>query len=248
MFCISASGECIASFSGIDIMIMRFFQLVVILSPLSQHCWPSVCRAEIPADGAQAALEAGNRRFLDGKAVAHTWQREKVAKTGAEGQSPSIGVLTCADSRVPVEMIFDMGVGDLFVCRNAGGFDTPEVNATFEYGVAALGVHTVLVLGHTQCGAVIATLDGKPLPGNMSRLTDALRPGIGSIRRNLSKDATVNAAVQAVVRFQMRALIESSDLLAEAHKQDKLRIIGGVYDVDTGRVEFLDEERQTTTP
>ncbi len=248
MFCFSVSGDCNVTFPGIEIMVMRCFQLVVILSALCHHCGPSVCLAEIPAEGAQAVLEAGNRRFLDGKAVAHTWQREKVAKTGTEGQSPSIGVLTCADSRVPVEMIFDMGVGDLFVCRNAGGFDTPEVNATFEYGVAALGVHTILVLGHTQCGAVIATLDGKPLPGNMSRLTDALRPGIGAIRRNLSKDAKVNAAVEAVVRFQMRALIDSSDLLAEARKQGKLRIIGGVYDVDTGRVEFLDAEGQKTAP
>ena len=220
-------------------MVTRCFRVFVALSALCQPCWPSICKAEIPADGAQAALEAGNRRFLDGKAVAHTWQREKVAKTGVEGQSPSIGVLTCADSRIPVEMIFDMGVGDLFVCRNAGGFDTPEVNGTFEYGVAALGVHTLLVLGHTRCGAVMATLEGKPLPGNMSRLTDALRPGIGAIRGNLSKDGKVNAAVEAVVRFQMRALIDTSEILADAQKQGKLRIIGGIYDVDTGRVEFL---------
>lgn len=221
-------------------MVTRCFRVFVAISAICQPCWPSICKAEIPADGAQEALEAGNRRFLDGKAVAHTWQREKVAKTGVEGQSPSIGVLTCADSRIPVEMIFDMGVGDLFVCRNAGGFDTPEVNATFEYGVAALGVHTLLVMGHTRCGAVMATLEGKPLPGNMSRLTDALRPGIGAIRGNLSKDGKVNAAVEAVVRFQMRALIDSSDILAEAQKQGTLRIIGGIYDVDTGRVEFLD--------
>jgi len=222
-------------------MVTRRFLVVVALSALCQICWPAISTAEIPADGAQAALEAGNRRFLDGKAVAHTWQREKVAKTGAEGQSPSIGVLTCADSRVPVEMIFDMGVGDLFVCRNAGGFDTPEVNGTFEYGVAALGVHTLLVLGHTRCGAVMATLEGKPLPGNMSRLTDALRPGVGVIRGNLSKDGKVNAAVEAVVRFQMRALIENSEILAAAQKRGELRILGGVYDVDTGRVEFLEE-------
>jgi carbonic anhydrase len=220
-------------------MVTRCFRVFVAISAICQPCWPSICKAEIPADGAQEALEAGNRRFLDGKAVAHTWQREKVAKTGVEGQSPSIGVLTCADSRIPVEMIFDMGVGDLFVCRNAGGFDTPEVNGTFEYGVAALGVHTLLVLGHTRCGAVMATLEGKPLPGNMSRLTDALRPGIGAIRGNLSKDGKVNAAVEAVVRFQMRALIDTSEILADAHKQGKLRIIGGIYDVDTGRVEFL---------
>ena len=171
-----------------------------------------------------------------------------MAKTGADGQSPSIGVLTCADSRVPVEMIFDMGVGDMFVCRNAGGFDTPEVNATFEYGVAALGVHTILVLGHTKCGAVTATVEGKPLPGNMSRLTAALGPGIASIQANLPKDAKVDAAVEAVVRFQMRMLLENSELLAAARKQGKLRLIGAIYDVDSGRVEFLDDDGAPRAP
>ena len=224
------------------------FGLIIALATLCQPCWQSACVAEVPPEKARALLEAGNRRFLDGKAIAHTWQQEKVAKTGANGQSPSIGVLTCADSRVPVEMIFDMGVGDMFVCRNAGGFDTPEVNATFEYGVAALGVHTILVLGHTKCGAVTATVEGKPLPGNVSRLTDALRPGLATIQANLPKDAKVDEAVEAVVRFQMRVLLENSDILAAARKQGTLRVIGAIYDVDSGRVEFLDDEGATPAP
>jgi len=108
-------------------MSLRALCVAVVLSTVNQMCGLSNSVAEVPSDQARAILEAGNRRFLDGKVVAHTWQREKVVKTGADGQSPSIGVLTCADSRVPVEMIFDMGVGDMFVCRNAGGFDTAEV-------------------------------------------------------------------------------------------------------------------------
>ena len=222
-------------------MSLRALCVAVVLSTVNQMCGLSNSVAEVPSDQARAILEAGNRRFLDGKALAHTWKREKVVKTGADGQSPSIGVLTCADSRVPVEMIFDMGVGDMFVCRNAGGFDTAEVNATFEYGIAALGVHTILVLGHTKCGAVTATLEGKPLPGNISRLTDALRPGIAKLREDLSRDAKLDAAVEGVVRFQMRVLVESSDLLGAALQQGKLRVIGGIYDVDTGRVAFLDK-------
>ena len=107
--------------------------------------------SEIKMEGAKANLEKGNQRFTGGKALSHNWQKCMVAKTGAFGQTPSVAVLTCADSRTPPELIFDMGVGDLFVCRNAGGFDTPEVNATFEYGVAALGVHTILILGHSKC-------------------------------------------------------------------------------------------------
>jgi carbonic anhydrase len=220
-------------------MCLRALRFAVVLAALAQIWCPAVSLAEVPRDQARAILEAGNRRFVDGQAVAHTWQREKVVTTGAEGQSPSIGVLSCADSRVPVEMIFDMGVGDMFVCRNAGGFDTAEVNATFEYGVAALGVHTILVLGHTKCGAVTATVEGKPLPGNISRLTEGLRPGIAKLREDLPRDAKIDAAVKAIVRFQMRVLVESSDLLGAAHKEGKLRLIGGVYDVDTGRVEFL---------
>jgi len=102
-------------------------------------------------------------------------------------------------------------------------------------------VHTILVLGHTKCGAVTATLEGKPLPGNISRLTDALRPGIAKLREDLPRDAKLDAAVEGVVRFQMRVLVESSDLLGAALQQGKLRVIGGIYDVDTGRVAFLDK-------
>ena len=130
--------------------------------------------SEIKMEGAKTTLEKGNQRFTEGTALAHNWQKGMVAKTGNLGQTPSVAVLTCADSRTPPEVIFDFGVGDLFVCRNAGGFDTPEVNATFEYGVAALGVHTILVLGHSKFSAVTATLEGKLVPGNISILTKAL--------------------------------------------------------------------------
>jgi carbonic anhydrase len=166
-----------------------------------------------------------------------------VAKTGSLGQTPSVAVLTCADSRTPPEVIFDFGVGDLFVCRNAGGFDTPEVNATFEYGVAALGVHTILVLGHSKCGAVTATLEGKPVPGNISILTKALQPGIDKIHHehsDLSKEDQLNHAVEALVRYQMIELIKNSDLLQKAKADGKIQVMGAVYDVETGKVRFLE--------
>ena len=193
-------------------------------------------------EGAQATLEKGNQRFAEGKAIAHAWQKGNVAKTGALGQAPSVAVLTCSDSRTPAELIFDMGVGDLFVCRNAGGFDTPEVNATFEYGVAALGVHTILVLGHTKCGAVTATLEGKPVPGNISLLTKALQPGINKIHQehsDLSKEDQLNHAVEALTRYQMIEVIQNSELLQKAKADGKLQVMGAVYDVETGRVRFL---------
>ena len=199
--------------------------------------------SEIKMEGAKATLEKGNQRFAQGKSIAHTWQTGTVAKTGTLGQAPSVAVLTCSDSRTPAELIFDMGVGDLFVCRNAGGFDTPEVNATFEYGVAALGVHTILVLGHSKCGAVTATLEGKPVPGNISLLTKSLKPGIEKIHKehsDLSKADQLNHAVEELTRYQMIEVIKNSELLQKAKADGKLQVMGAVYDVETGKVRFLD--------
>ena len=198
--------------------------------------------SEVKMEGARATLEKGNQRFAEGKSIAHTWQTGTVAKTGTLGQAPSVAVLTCSDSRTPAELIFDMGVGDLFVCRNAGGFDTPEVNATFEYGVAALGVHTILVLGHSKCGAVTATLEGKPVPGNISLLTKSLQPGIEKIHKehsDLSKADQLNHAVEELTRYQMIEVIKNSELLQKAKADGKLQVMGAVYDVETGRVRFL---------
>jgi carbonic anhydrase len=192
---------------------------------------------------ARKLLEAGNKRFVGGGMESHSWQQEQVVKTGAEGQIPSIGVLSCADSRVPVEIIFDMGVGDLFVNRVAGNFESQESSGTFEYGVHALGVHTIVVLGHTKCGAVSATLAGKPLPGNMGMLTAAIRPGLEQLIKEKgakSEAALLDAAVEANVRFQMRQVDATSELLKKAHAEGKIQVLGAIYDVDTGKVRFLD--------
>ena len=195
-----------------------------------------------PAD-ARKVLEAGNKRFLEGGMHSHSWQREKVVKTGTFGQIPSIGVLSCADSRVPVEIIFDMGVGDLFVNRVAGNFETKESSGTFEYGVQALGVHTIVVLGHTKCGAVDATLSGQALPGNMPLLTAAIRPGLEKLAKDkagMDAAALLDAAIEANVRFQMKQVDASSELLRAAHANGSLQVLGAIYDVDTGKVRFLD--------
>ena len=203
-------------------------------------------RASITQKNALEQLKVGNTRFITGTAVAHTWQREKVVKTGEYGQTPSIGILGCADSRIPVEMIFDMGVGDLFVVRDAGNFDSEEGSATFEYGAAVLGVHTILVLGHTKCGAVEATLAGKPVPGNIAFIAKALSKGIkkfiGMVKDNPKNEVTqeiLNEAIEANVRYQMTELLNNSKLLGSLEKDGKLQILGGIYDVETGIVRFL---------
>jgi len=192
---------------------------------------------------ARAELAAGNQRFLKGGMEAHAWQQEKVIKTGEFGQSPSVAILSCSDSRVPLEIIFDQGVGDLFPVRTAGFVNCVEATGTFEYGVLALGVNTMMVLGHTKCGAVNATLEGKPLPGSIPMIAKAIQPAVADLLKN-KKDATVNdlmnAAVEANVRYQMKQVMGSSEMLRKAQADGKLTLLMAIYDVDTGEVRFLD--------
>jgi carbonic anhydrase len=191
--------------------------------------------AGIPKGKALEELKAGNARFVNSTATAHTWQQERVAKTGEFGQTPSVGVLSCADSRVPVEMVFDQGVGDLFVVRVAGNSESSTAAGTFEYGVAALGVHTILVLGHTKCGAIDAAVAGKALPGNMGSFTDAIAPAIQG-----KKFDHLTAASEANVRWQSAQLLQRSELLRAAISKGEIEVLHGIYDVDTGLVRFLD--------
>lgn len=192
---------------------------------------------------AREELLAGNARFVAGGMHAHTWHEERVVQTGAFGQHPSVGILSCADSRVPPEIIFDEGIGDLFVVRDAGNFESVGGTATFEYGVAALGVHTIVVLGHTKCGAINATVAGTQLPGNMPVITAAISPGlVGFMKTTAASGAKpdLTAASEANVRWQMQQLMERSAMLAAARKSGSLTLLGAMYDVDTGVVRFLD--------
>ena len=189
----------------------------------------------IPKGMARTELEAGNARFVDNRTEAHNWSTERTAKTGAFGQSPSVGILSCADSRVPVEMIFDQGVGDLFVVRVAGNSESAVAAGTFEYGVSALGVHTILVLGHTKCGAVTAAMEGKPLPGNMDSFTGVIEPAFAA-----GRPADGDAATLANARWQANELLKRSTILRKAVDDGAIEMLVGIYDVDTGRVRFVD--------
>lgn len=211
--------------------------LLIILAASATSC-ASISQRDhgIKPGCAREALQAGNQRFIDGGMHAHSWHQERVVKTGEFGQSPSVGVLTCADSRTPPEIIFDEGIGDLFVVRTAGNHEDAGGTGTFEYGVAALGVHTILVLGHTKCGAVDATIAGKPLPGSMPTFTNAIAPAL----TGLASPVDLTAASEANVRYQINRLLEQSEILRTAKNEGKLTMLGGMYEVDTGRVRFLD--------
>lgn len=192
-------------------------------------------------DAAQQAvadeLLAGNGRFLAGRPEKHDYSAERTALT--EGQSPVAAVLACSDSRVPPELLLDQAPGELFVVRVAGNFVTGEGLASLEYGVEMLNARLIVVLGHTGCGAVGATLDvlrdQTLLPGHIQNLIRSMKPGIG--RELLSEEPHLEArAVVANVRYNVRRLIHAEPILSARVAAGELAVIGAVYDLTTGRV------------
>ena len=155
------------------------------------------------------------------------------AKT-ADKQEPFAAVLSCADSRVPVELIFDQSIGHLFVTRVAGNIATSAMIASLEYGVAVLGTRAVMVLGHANCGAVKASIEAKAVPGQISALYPYIRPAVDQAGANLE------AAIKANAKIQAALLRQSSPVLAEEIKQNRLKIVAGYYDLATGKVSVLD--------
>lgn len=184
---------------------------------------------------AMAELIAGNRRFVAGRPVGPHRTMARVREVAA-GQSPFAAVLSCADSRVPVEILFDQGFGDLFVCRAAGNIVTPELIGSLEFGTLVLGAQAVVVLGHTSCGAVKATIAGEAVPGQISTLYRHIRPAVErSATRELEDVSRENVRVQADL------LRTASPVIAQLVRENRLMVVGGVYDLATGRVTFLED-------
>lgn len=178
-------------------------------------------------------LQEGNARFAAGQPQAPHRDLDRI-KAVAPKQAPFAAVLGCADSRVPVEITFDQGFGDVFVNRVAGNIVTPEMIASLEFGCQVLGCSALVVLGHSSCGAVSAAMEGGAVPGMISSLYYHIRPVVANAKGNLA------AAVRANVEYQAQLLLAGSTVLADLVKQEKLRIIGAVYDLPTGRVEWLE--------
>ncbi|PTR17348.1 carbonic anhydrase [Nitrosospira sp. Nsp2] len=194
------------------------------------------------AGEALARLKKGNQRFRDGVSR-HTHETASWRRLLVETQKPFATVLGCSDSRVPPELIFDAGFGDLFTIRVAGNIIAEDVIGTLQYGVAHLHTPLVVVLGHEGCGAVGATLDEmlnktKELE-HIESLIQLIKPGLRELDLNLDRAALLRAAVEANVRWSMRQLSTSPEG-ARALREKRVGLVGGVYDLATGRVRFLD--------
>jgi carbonic anhydrase len=185
--------------------------------------------ADISPKDSLDLLYAGNKRFSAGKPEAPHRDLERL-KEVAPLQKPFAVFLGCADSRVPIEIVFDQGFGDLFVTRIAGNVSTPEITGSLEFGTLVLGAKVLYVLGHTNCGAVTAAVKADEVPGQISSLFYHIRPAVRAAKGD------VVAAVKENVRNQIDVLREASPVIARLVKQGKLVVAGGVYDLATGIV------------
>ncbi|MFO7747236.1 MAG: carbonic anhydrase [Orrella sp.] len=192
-------------------------------------------------DEALDRLMAGNERYVSGKSSKVDFASTRAALTG--GQNPYACLVSCADSRIGPEYCFDEGRGDLFVTRVAGNFVNTDILASLEYGTAVLGSPLIMVLGHTSCGAigaaVSAYVDNASFPGHIQSLTTALAPSVRQASKTAQGEALIDAATRDNIRLNVRKLQESNPIISERVANGDLKIVGGLYHLDTGRVEMI---------
>jgi len=196
---------------------------------------PGVSKSGLTPDQALKKLMAGNDRFVANKRQNPNQDSVRISEV-AKGQAPFAAVLSCADSRVVPEILFDQGIGDLFVVRVAGNVATTEDIASEEYAAAVLGTPLLMVIGHERCGAVDAALKGGDLPGVIDSLVTAIKPAVEASAGQPGNRLT--NAVKANVRLQVKR-VQTSPVIFKLVEQGKLKVVGGYYDLDTGKVEIV---------
>ncbi|MEH2059311.1 MAG: carbonic anhydrase [Nostoc sp.] len=190
---------------------------------------------DITPDKALQELLDGNERFVQTKRRNPHQTHSRLVEV-AKGQKPFASILGCADSRVPSEIVFDQGLGDLFVCRVAGNIATTEEIGSLEFGSLVLGSKVIVVVGHERCGAVSAAIKGGEVPGKIGSLIEAIKPSVES-SKDQSGDKIENAC-KANVLAQVQKL-KSSPVLSKLIDEEKLKIVGAYYDLDTGKISMV---------
>ncbi len=210
------------------------------IKPLIEKVLTADEQAALTPDAVIQSLKEGNQRFVAGDLTArdHT---EQIRKT-VDGQFPKAVILSCVDSRVPVEDVFDKGIGDVFVARVAGNFVNVDILGSMEFGCKVSGSKVILVLGHEHCGAVKAAVDNVKL-GNITAMLSKIRPVVEAMDYNGDRSSKNPEFVHMVCEGNVNKTIEdirtNSPILKEMETNEEIKIIGGVYDMDTGLVDFL---------
>jgi carbonic anhydrase len=192
-----------------------------------------------PSEALQRLMD-GNARYMRNQIDLKDFTAGRAAR--ALAQYPIAAILGCADARVAPELIFDRDPGELFVCRVAGNYMNVDILASLEYGVAALGAPLVVVLGHTNCGAVKAVLqyekDRKPLPGHLQMMLDAVSPGVAEAIRQGPADQ-LDRAIEANVRHNAQRLRQAHPVIAKAVEEKRVEVVSAIYELATGKVRLL---------
>jgi carbonic anhydrase len=193
-------------------------------------------------DEVAALLRAGNGRFVSGNLTSRDHSAQ--VRAAASGQFPKAMILSCVDSRVPVEDVFDLGIGDIFVARVAGNFENVDILGSMEFATRVSGAKLIVVLGHEECGAVKAAIDDVKL-GNITAMLENIRPAVESLSSYRGDRSSANAEFVHMVaveniRLTIDRIRERSPILKEMEAKSELGIVGALYDMKTGRIEFID--------
>ena len=191
-------------------------------------------QATLSPDAALQELMDGNKRFTTERLTACEHDLAILKQHTIEKQEPFAAVLSCADSRVPIELVFDQSIGHIFVTRIAGNIATSEIIASLEYGAGVLATKVILVMGHGGCGAVKATIQAKEVPGQISALYPYIQPAVDQAGPNLEAATKANAKIQAAL------LRQSSTVISGLVKGNKLKVVPAHYDIGTGAVSLLE--------
>lgn len=197
-------------------------------------------KSALTPDAALKAIMDGHRQYLSGKAATGDYAAGRAGR--AMGQAPTAAFLSCADSRVIPELIFNQGPGKAFVVRVAGNVENADAMASLEYGAAVLGIPLIVVLGHSACGAVDAAIkvykDNLKLPGHLPGLMDLIVPAVAAAAETKPKDLLA-AATAENVRMTVKTISTTEPVLAPMVKAGKLKVVGGVYDIGTGKIAMV---------
>lgn len=197
-------------------------------------------RDELSPDEVIDMLKSGNNRFRNGEKLEHDFLSQKRISKG--GQYPVAVILGCIDSRTPAEIITDTGIGELFNCRVAGNIENDDILGSLEFSCALSGAKVVMVMGHTKCGAIKGAVSNAEL-GNLTSLLEKIKPAINKTDYPGEKDANdykyIDAVAKTNVQLTMENIREKSSILASLEKEGKIKIVGTLYHLDGGRLEFL---------
>lgn len=197
-------------------------------------------RDKLTPDQIVESLKQGNKRFVSGKMQQHDYLAQK--RSSAEGQFPAVVILSCIDSRAPAEIILDTGIGETFNARIAGNISNDDLLGSLEFACAAAGAKVILVMGHTACGAIKGAIDNVEL-GNLTGLLNKIKPAIAATQFDGEKSSKNEKYVDAVaknnVKHTMDEIRKNSEIIRNLEQEGKVKIVGSMYNLNGGVVEFL---------